>query len=76
MNKKVRLGTYLFDIEAESFLIMQANIIDVDSFVVAADLILLFNPSSLSGVYFLLLKSDTLDGIDKIDLISIIHGIF
>jgi len=67
MNKKVRLGTYLFDIEAESFLIMQANIIDVDSFVVAADLILLFNPSSLSGVYFLLLKSDTLDGIDKID---------
>jgi len=67
MNKKVRLGTYLFDIEAESFLIMQANIRDVDSFVVAADLILLFNPSSLSGVYFLLLKSDTLDGIDKID---------
>jgi len=51
MNKKVRLGTYLFDIEAESFLIMQANIRDVDSFVVAADLILVFNSSSLSGVF-------------------------
>ncbi|MGB8034269.1 MAG: hypothetical protein WCF03_10670 [Nitrososphaeraceae archaeon] len=53
--------------ELKVFLIMQANIRDVDSFVVAADLILLFNSSSLSGVYFLLLKSDTLDGIDKID---------
>ncbi len=53
--------------ELKVFLIMQANIRDVDSFVVVADLILLFNSSSLSGVYFLLLKSDTLDGIDKID---------
>jgi hypothetical protein len=67
MNKKVGLRTYGFDIEAESFLIMLANIRDVDSFVVAADLILLFNSSSLSRIYFLLLKSDTSDSIDKID---------
>jgi hypothetical protein len=53
--------------ELKVFLIMLANIRGVDSFVVAADLILLFNSSSLSRIYFLLLKSDPSDSIDKID---------
>jgi hypothetical protein len=67
MNKKLDQEHTDLISELKVFLIMQADIRDVDSFVVAADLILLFNSSSLSGVYFLLLKSDTLEGIDKID---------
>jgi hypothetical protein len=67
MNKKVRLGTYRFDIGAEIFYDNAGEYRDIAPFVVAADLILLFNSSSLTGIYFLLLKSDTSDSIDKID---------